>query len=229
MGGSAACVGAVGVVVESEPCGQPVEGHVAGADVEGEAPPVGAVGDVGDASEVEAGVVLSEEEFVADGHERGALAAEGDVEGAEVAHHGQPCFGGDGFAVAYLGGEAAAAVRGGGAAQGLVEDGVAVGGDGFDGYVLLLKEAIDYLAIEVSQFNVCFSIFQRGGVLQGGKPAAPGVGIGHGGGREDVGGVVGEVAEGQVNTVERGARHQAKDNHKLLSNGKIRESQMYSS
>ena len=131
----------LGVVGMAEPGGEAVEGHVAGTDIKRNAAVISAIGDVGNAAEVEAGIVVREEEFVADGDEGCALAAEGDVEGAEIANHLNASGRGDGVGVADLGGEAEV---------GLVEDGVAMGGDGVDYHTLIGKEFIDYLSVKMA-------------------------------------------------------------------------------
>ena len=60
------------------------------------------VADICNAAEIEASVVAAEKQLVANGHQGGSLAAEGHVEGAEVADHRQTRLGSDGIAVAYL-------------------------------------------------------------------------------------------------------------------------------
>ena len=132
--------GHLSVVVEglAEEARKMVQRHVAGADVEGYARAVGLfVGDVGEAAEVETGVVLSEKEAVANGHEGGSLSAHGYVEVSEVEDHREAGFGSDGIAVAYLCGKSE---------RGLMEDGVAVGGYGVARAGVFLTETVDHLA-----------------------------------------------------------------------------------
>ena len=97
-----------------------VDDVVGRADVERHALSVAFKGNVGEAADIEAEVVVGKEQAVAHGHQRCALSAQHDVQTSEVGHGRDTCLGCDGRPVAYL--EHDALLR-------LVEYGVSVRGD----------------------------------------------------------------------------------------------------
>ena len=190
---------ATGVIFFVHQSGHMVERHVARAYVKSHAGlVVVVVGDVGEAAEVEAGVVVAEEDLVADGDEWGALSSEGDVEGAEIVNHREASLGSDGVAVAYLGSECEV---------GLVENGVTVGGYGVAGTGVFVAEAVDKAAEEVSEFDVGKGVFIGGGLLERREDAYPFAGERVGLGGKEVESSVVDLAVSDVESVERGARH----------------------
>lgn len=168
--------GAVAVERKVEEAREVVECHVARRDIERQTAVVMREGDVGEAAKIEAGIVGAKEETVADGDERSTLAAESDVELAEIVGHREARLGGDGVAVGDLGGEAE--LR-------LMEDGVAMRGDKLSLELTLVKEEVDAGAEIVAQLDVGESILEGRGTLERGKAADPLRRIGEGVGREE--------------------------------------------
>ena len=168
--GTAACQLTVLVVGLAEQAGKVVESHVARTDVEGHTGAVGiVVGDVGEAAEVETGVVLAKKEPVAYWHQGRSLSAHGHVEGAEIEHYGETRLGCNGVPVAYLCRHAQ---------LGLVENGVAVGGHGIARPGVLLAETVDHLSEVVSQPHVDDSVFVGCGLFEGGEHTRPVLAVG---------------------------------------------------
>lgn len=184
----------VAVERKVESASQLIECHIARRYVEGLTRSALGEGDVGESAEVEAGVEMREKELVADGDERCALAAEGDVELPEIEGHWESRLGSDGVAVANLGGEAE---------RRLMEDGVAVGGDEVDLGRMGLEEAQNLTAEVVAELDVGEGVLESRGVLEGGEAGDPllGIGVGFGGQEgvgDDAGGRGGKIAKRDV-------------------------------
>lgn len=214
---------AIGVVRASRTGSQKVEGHVAWRHIESDTGAGNGVErDIGKAPKVEAGIERGEQQTVADGDKGGTLAAESHIEGAEIADDRKMGDGSKGIATAYLRGEGE---------MGLVEDGVAVRGNGIDTERMLREKAVDTKAEITAQLDMCQGIVVGSSLVERGKTVAPMVGIRHSVGGEETekggrdggfgrgGRIVGggrsvvEKATSDVETIERGAGHKAEDNH----------------
>lgn len=135
---------------------QCVEQHVAGAGVEGQAGALVVVGNIGDASQVNTIIVVAEKQLVADRHERCALPAQRNVEGAEVADYRQVGMRRQVGTVAQLQGDVLV---------GLVEDRMSVRSNKIGLYSVLLYELMNPLPHEAAEGMVQLHQLQGTGGL----------------------------------------------------------------
>ena len=144
------------IVRKPDGIGQGIEDLVSAADIEGEVFMVGVAGQVSDTADIQEQVILIEEELVGDGRHGSTLAPEGDIGATEIGDGGDAGGGGDGCAVADLGGKLFV---------GEVEDGMAVGGNDIRKEIRVFgTKVINGVADPVAEVGMCFSEITGGGI-----------------------------------------------------------------
>ena len=191
---------AVAVVVEAFQLGEKVEGLVGDAKIVGDTPAVLVVGNIGNAADVEANLIVAEKELVADGHKGRTLSAFADIFAAEVVDDGEIAGLGQLLTVADL--QGVMLLR-------LVENGVSVRGYKIGlGVVFLGKSQHLFAKIAAIIFIQLHQIFRF--LMESlGELRFPMVGIGKGFGFQNMEAVfvvfLLEAHEGDVQAVKRAA------------------------